>query len=259
MIDLQGFKNVRIGGLWHAGNYDPHDILGQQITNNTWVHLAEKSFFYAFDHNFFATDFHISMFCSNLLNCDKKDVDSYAKDKIIRTGWPMEFMVPVAEKFKLVEKENLVVFPHRLASEKQVEIFKHLRDVLPQYQFVICQEQNLTKDEYYTILSKSKIVFSASLQETLGISMGIDGPIFNAIPLCPNRLSYTEVFNGFDEFLYPSEWTQNWHSYMQYRTDLKNLIINTIENYDHLEVRIREYLETRYKQFYHTDLYKFIT
>jgi hypothetical protein len=40
----------------------PQDFLGRLVGAKPWVRHAEKSFFHAFDHNYFATEFHIDMF-----------------------------------------------------------------------------------------------------------------------------------------------------------------------------------------------------
>ena len=42
MAELLGI-NIRIGGLWHAGSYDPADFLGRLIGDRPWVRHAEKS------------------------------------------------------------------------------------------------------------------------------------------------------------------------------------------------------------------------
>ena len=73
--------------------------------------------------------------------------------KIVRTGWPMEYMPTLLHNFKQSTKRDLIVFPHRIAPEKQVDIFRDIANSLPQYEFVVCQDQNLTKDQYHNILS----------------------------------------------------------------------------------------------------------
>ena len=61
MAELLGVE-ITVGGLWHAGSYDPQDFLGRLIGNKPWVRHAEMSMFECYDDNFFATDFHIDMF-----------------------------------------------------------------------------------------------------------------------------------------------------------------------------------------------------
>jgi hypothetical protein len=64
--------------------------------------------------------------------------------------------------------------------------------------------QELSKAEYHTLLGQAKMVFSASNQETLGISVCSEGPLLGAIPYAPDRLSYTEILKHAPEFLYNS-------------------------------------------------------
>ena len=217
-------------GLWHAGSYDPQDFLGRLVGNAKWVRNAEKSFFHSFDHNYFATEFHIDMFGLELLNLDRSllEVSHLKSEKIIRSGWPMEYMQDTLLMYKNMPKRDLILFPHRIAPEKQVEIFRDLKEHLPQYEFVVCQDQQLTKNEYHNLLGEAKMVFSANLQETLGISW-YEGAIVDAIPLVPDRLSYSEM--AFDTFKYPSMWTESYDAYTVYRPNLCHLIIEHMANY----------------------------
>jgi glycosyltransferase involved in cell wall biosynthesis len=228
MAGLLGIP-VTIHALWHAGSYDPQDFLGRLIGDAPWVRHAEKSFFHAIDHNYFATDFHIEMFCENLLECIVGLRENHDNDKIIRSGWPMEYMLDTLSMYKNMPKRNLILFPHRIAPEKQVEIFRDLKEHLPQYEFVVCQDQQLTKNEYHNLLGEAKLVFSANLQETLGISW-YEGAIVNAIPMVPDRLSYSEM--AFDTFKYPSEWTESFDSYQIHKQELCYKIIQYMENYE---------------------------
>jgi hypothetical protein len=229
MSELLGIP-VTTHGLWHAGSYDPQDFLGRLVGDKPWVRHAEKSFYHAFDHNYFATEFHIELFALNLLGLDKETVEMthVKKGKIVRTGWPMEYMSDTLNMYKNMPKRDLILFPHRIAPEKQVKIFHDLATHLPQYEFVVCQEQQLTKNEYHNLLGEAKMVFSANLQETLGISC-YEGAVVDAIPLVPDRLSYTEMY--YDTFKYPSKWTDSWELYNVYRPDLCRTIRTHMDNY----------------------------
>jgi hypothetical protein len=225
MSELLGIS-VTIHALWHAGSYDPQDFLGRLIGDAAWVRHSEKAFFSAIDHNYFATDFHIDMFCRNLYDCERSDIK--VNGKIVRTGWPMEYMSTEIVPFQ-TEKRDLILFPHRLAPEKQVEIFRDLTTALPQYEFVVCQDQQLTKDEYHTLLGQAKIVFSANLQETLGISM-YEGALVDAIPMVPDRLSYSEMYA--DIWKYPSSWTESYSSFLHNKQALCDKIVGFMTDYD---------------------------
>jgi len=236
---------VTTHGLWHAGSYDPQDFLGRLIGPAKWVRRAEQSFFHAFDHNHFATEFHINMFKENLLGNSTKDY--IEEGKIVRTGWPMEYMPDTLAMYKNMEKRDLILFPHRIAPEKQVDIFRDLKEQLPQYEFVVCQDQQLTKNEYHNLLGEAKLVFSANLQETLGISW-YEGAIVDAIPMVPDRLSYSEM--AFEEFKYPSEWTESFEAYKTHRHLVIEKIIDYMENYKSKLVKVDEQTQSLTEHFF---------
>ena len=52
MAELLNLK-IKIGGMWHAGSYDPQDFLGRLIGDKPWVRHSEQAMFESFDHNFF--------------------------------------------------------------------------------------------------------------------------------------------------------------------------------------------------------------
>lgn len=246
MSELLGIP-VTTHGLWHAGSYDSQDFLGRLVGDKPWVRHAEKSFYHAFDHNYFATDFHIDLFSKNLLERDSQVVRMFAKDKIIRTGWPMEYMDVTLTPYKAMTKRNLILFPHRIAPEKQVEIFRDLATHLPQYEFVVCQDKQLTKDEYHTLLGQAKMVFSANLQETLGISC-YEGAVVDAIPMVPDRLSYSEMY--YDMFKYNSKWTESWDAYNVYRPDLCRAIMTNMDYYETRLPKLKEQTASLTKNFF---------
>ena len=250
MAELLGI-DIGIGGLWHAGSYDPQDFLGRLIGDKPWVRHAEMSMYECYDDNFFASDFHIDMFT------DVFDED-YALDynSIKRVGWPMEYLKGSLDSYKGMEKRDLILFPHRVAPEKQVDIFRDLKERLPQYEFVVCQEQQLSKNEYHNLLGEAKLVFSANLQETLGISW-YEGALVDAIPMVPDRLSYSEM--ALPEFKYPSAWTEDYDAYLHNKDKVITQIVNYMENYEDLLVSLDKQRTKLNKDFFSgTALYKAI-
>ena len=255
MSELLGIP-VTTHGLWHAGSYDPQDFLGRLVGKKKWVRHAEKSFFHAFDHNYFATDFHIRMFVDNLLEDGYKSENPWYEEdyddlqtsgKIVRTGWPMEYFQDTLAPYKGMKKRDMILFPHRIAPEKQVEIFRDLATHLPQYEFVVCQDRQLTKHEYHTLLGQAKMVFSANLQETLGISW-YEGAVVDAIPMVPDRLSYSEM--SFDTFKYPSEWTDSYEAYDSARPAVCNKIMQYMNHYEQFIPQVRKQTEALHERFF---------
>jgi hypothetical protein len=242
MADLLGVK-IRIGGLWHAGSYDPEDFLGRLIGDKPWVRNAEKSMFACYDDNFFATQFHVDMFSrTHGLNNSVKIV-----------GWPMEYLSATMKPYENIPKKNKIIFPHRLAPEKQVEIFKDLAESMPEYEWFIAQEHELTKDEYHKHMAESKVMFSANLQETLGIS-AYEAALVGTYPMVPKRLSYTEMW----EETYPNRWVESFKTYQDNKGYLMQFIRNTMERNDLYEVSKDMAAKTGEKFFSGKELYSII-
>lgn len=243
---------VKIHGFWHSGNYDKNDFLGRVNGDASWLYHTEQALFNAIDHNHFATEFHINLFAETYGETSDNEWQETLKDKgkIIRTGWPMEYMPSTLEKYKWMKKKDLILFPHRIAPEKQVEIFRDLARAMPEYEFIVCQDEQLSKHEYHTLLGESKIVFSASKQETLGISAGAEGPLLGAIPLSPDRLSYSEIFENYPNFLYPSEWTEDWNSYIVNKDKIIQRLKYIMNNYDTYLLSVENYIDSDYKKYF---------
>jgi glycosyltransferase involved in cell wall biosynthesis len=219
---------VTIHSMWHAGSYDPQDFLGRLIKDKRWTHAVEKSFFYASDYNYFATMFHRNLFLEGIFPDDfsYNMVEDFTSRAVI-CGQPHNRLVAGLSPFRGIVKKRQILFPHRLAPEKQPEIFRDLATCMPDVTFVVAQDSKLTKDEYHRLLAESQIIFSANLQETLGIS-AMEGILVDAIPFLPNRLSYTEMYE--ENFLYPSEWTENWDAYLEHREEIIGVLRHMLNN-----------------------------
>lgn len=251
MLSLLGI-NAKIGGLWHAGSYDPQDFLGRLIGNQPWVRNAETTMYFTFDHNFFATRFHLDLFASTLFDMAADQLG----DTVQIVGWPMEYLPDLLGKYTAVPKKNKIIFPHRLAPEKQPEIFRDLAESLPEYEWFAAQDQRLTKDEYHMHLAESKIMFSANLQETLGIS-AYEAALIGTYPMLPNRLSYCEMWD--ESVTYPSEWTKDWASYLENKSKLITKIREIMTSNRDISSEVRSFSESTGQKFFNgKDLYSTI-
>ena len=140
--------------------------------------------------------------------------------KIVVTGFPFFSNV----KGEKVEKENIIVFPHRLDPEKNPQMFDELQEriepFLPDWKFVKSKEVTKNKEEYYQLLAKSKIALSFADQETWGIAMQ-EALDFGCAVICPDRLSYPEMYS--EKFIF-------------YNTeDLQNQIIIIVYQWDYYQ------------------------
>lgn len=213
--------DIKMYGFWHDGSYDFFDLTSQ-CGMRVGAKFFESSVFNILDKSFFATEYHKDLALRG------SPFSMEFQNKMLVTGFPYDFSH--LDIYKNTKKENLIVFPHRLSSEKQVEILKDLEPDLNKrgIEVIFCREHKLSKDEYHKILAKSKIVFSSSLQETWGIGV-FEGMYLGAVPVVPASLSYNEMYPN---YTYPSEWIANYENYISYKDRLLANITNIIEAYN---------------------------
>lgn len=216
MRDLLG-TNWSLHGIAHAGAYDPSDILGYKMRPR-WPHNFERSLYYALDYTYFATQFHLDMFLNNL--------DISDRSKAVLSGQPYQYLIDTLSQYQGRPKTDTVMWPHRYNADKQPEIAE---DLSKHFDVFITQKFNLSKQDYYAKLSGSRIVFSCSLHENLGMSM-IEGTLVDCIPIAPDRAAYSEIY--LPEFLYPSDWTSSLDAYIMHKDSLTAFIKDRIDNYD---------------------------
>jgi len=178
--------SIKVFAYWHAGTWDEWDFITQAGLDR-WASYNELGWFKALDGSFVSTNFHKELIVKKF-----KDIDA---DKIYVVGFPMDWDEEIKEAAKNINwKENLVVFPHRLDVEKAPEIFDIMSRKIRKYRFVKTMEVTKGKQDYYELIAKAKVAFSASHQETFGIGT-VEAMMLGAIPLVPNRLSYIELYH----------------------------------------------------------------
>jgi len=190
--DGMELHNLRICGCLHSGGYDPHDFIRNKGMT-PWSNHVERGWFKGIvDSIYVATQYHKSV------------VDSYfnlSPQVVEITGFPI--FPPVG--IENIKKENTLVFPHRLVSEKHPEIFDKLQKLFNKknrrWNWVKTMEWKFSKQEYYDVLLHSKIAISTADHENWGIGMQ-EAVFCDVIPIVPNRLSYKELYFG--EFKYNS-------------------------------------------------------
>ncbi len=227
---------VEIHSIWHAGAYDPSDILGMKMSK-PWPWHSEISWFLSSDYNYFATHFHKDMFLRNL------NIPEEFHNKAVVSGQPHDPIIPKLEKYKSAAKSNKVMWPHRYNDDKQPEIAEDLSN---EFDVIITQKMNLTKDDYYKTMGSAKAIFSCSLHENLGISI-MEATLAGAIPIVPDRCSYSEMY--LPEFKYPSEWTAHYGAYLENKTKLIEFIDDKLKNYDHYLPKLSEQREILKEKF----------
>lgn len=242
MSDLLNIP-VEIHGIWHAGAYDPTDILGYKMVK-PWPWHQETAWFHCCDYNYYATNFHKDMFLQNLM------IDTAYHHKAIRSGQPHTPIIEQCDKFYDKPKGNFMIWPHRYNNDKQPNIIEDLRYSIDA-ETIITQSMNLNKNEYYETLGNCSVIFSCSLHENLGISV-MEAVLAGVIPILPNRCSYQEMY--LPEFLYPSEWTINYQSYINHRDVLVEFINDKLHNREKYLNKLVEQKELLIEKYLQPDI-----
>ncbi len=214
-------RDIKIVGCIFSGTYDPFDFTAK-TGMGYWGKDLENSWFRILDKIFVATEFHKRLILEHR-DCDPK--------KLIVTGHPI---FPQKETIKFQDKENIVVFPHRLDSEKNPQLFDELAEEITatryNWQFIKTKDICKTKQEYFNLLRIAKIAISFADQETFGFAM-IEATFAGCFPVVPNRLSYQELYH--ECFKYGSflEAKQLVLLYMDFASDYyqKEQDINSVE------------------------------
>ena len=137
------------------------------------------------------------------------------------TGLPLDF--EGLDPYRGKEKENIVVFNGRNCDEKQPWLFKRLEEKIEEHyphikaRFVNTQMEGFTKEEYYDVMSRAKVVVSYALQENFGFGIA-EAAYLGAMPVLPNRLVYPELYpkrclyDTMDEHVTQVAWALDNHS-----------------------------------------------
>lgn len=185
-------KDVKLRGLIHAGSFTDTDFVRDM---ERWAKNFEDTLFDIADR----------IYCgSNFIKQDIIKKRLINPDKLIPTGFPLDTLE--LDKFKKTKKEDIVIFSARNVDEKQPWLFTQMRDNIGDnnIKFINTLENNFSKQEYYELLAKSKVVVSFALQENFGFSVA-EAVYLGCVPVLPNRLVYPEfypkkyLFNTFDE------------------------------------------------------------
>ena len=186
-------KDVKLRGFLHAGSFTDTDFVRDM---ERWAKNFEDIVFDITDKVFVA---------SNFIKNDVIRKRMINEDKLIVTGLPLDKDNYI--KYKQNTKENIIIFNGRNVDEKQPWLFKELENkikkhyglAIKDFEFINTHKTNYSKEDYYKLLGRSKIVVSFALQENFGI--GINEAVeLGCIPILPNRLVYPEFYSK--EYLY---------------------------------------------------------
>ena len=214
---------VKIYGFLHAGSYDLEDFMAScekfaKYFEEGWLEICDKVFVGSVYHK-------------NLIVAKRYYSNP---SKIIVTGnpWNTQEVLKIVGEY---QKKNQIIHSNLPDWRKRPNIFLNLVPIIkekrPDVNIVLTTsrskwgkgwiresalvlqrkgyleiKEGLSKKEYYKILAESKVMFSATEQETFGYCI-VEAMTFDTNPIVPNKLSYPEIvqhdkgliYNNYDE------------------------------------------------------------
>ena len=218
-------NKINIYGFNCAGTFEKKDFLN--LTGMTpWAKHIERGWFKAVDGVFFASQKLMDMaFRSDMF----QHLDVAEKVHLTGLATNTKYIRKLAgyESSDRNHKENIIVFPHRLDAEKRLDMFLKLAQWFHyrEWRFIITSGRKslygtspslkeikhyqksgiiefklgLSKETYYKLLRKSKIIFSSAEQDTVGNAM-LEAISLGCTPVATDNVSYQEYLPK--EFIY---------------------------------------------------------
>jgi len=190
--------NFRIVGLLHAGTWDPWDHL-TQCNMAAWAAGIELGWIKALDCAIVSTTYHQHLLYTHAATFGATKDEEVVRQRVRVAGFPLQLDELEQYSVPWHERPHRVVFPHRLAPEKQPEVFDELQQVYAErypgdeVEWVRSQDVYTDKEALYQLLGSSRVAFSAARQETWGI-VQLEAWYLGAQPVVPDRLSYRELY-----------------------------------------------------------------
>lgn len=220
IADSENLK-IKIGAINHAGRADSTDFIN---SFGPWADHIEHALHHCCDYVFVGSEFHRKQVLDYL-----GDNPTFTK-RVIATGQPFSESYMHQSRGKglevvslgewLSQEQTSVVWPHRIADEKNPRDLFQLAHAAPDVQFEILSgislagdsiiskmkelpnirvADGLTKKEYYQKLSDAKAWLSTAKQETFGYSLH-EALAFGLPIIAPHRACYPEIAGRTGEF-----------------------------------------------------------
>lgn len=214
---------------WSGNSYDPNDLTYQKGLRKIGKHL-EYAWFEICDKIFVASEFHKKLILRGAEYSNRKDL----KNKIIVTGLPI-YTDKLKSKIKKFEDKDIdILFGGRISEEKGYDKVRTMKEA--GMNITVALDQNWSRDEWYDALSRAKILFAPSLQETFGYNT-TEALAIGTMPVT----SSAEVFQEYvpegcmAEFHSTGNYTDLINHFMKHGYDPESLPRNIIK-YDYKEV-----------------------
>lgn len=227
---------VWIHAFWQSGSFNKTSYLAFAKTL-TWQRNIERALVAAITHNYYDSDYHLSLLKSLFKTFGAKVLFN-ADGRIIKAGPPMEHVREYAKQYKGTKKRDMIMFADKGTVDRNMIIFRELQRALPQYEWVCLEDKMPNETQYHGLLASAKYVLILDLIDSSSTT-AFEAMMHGAIPLAPDRLNFQEIVP--EQWRYPSEWTLSYLNYTENYTTIIEYIKDRMENYDTYKVGIEEW------------------
>jgi hypothetical protein len=235
---------VWIHGFWQTGSFNKTSYLSFAKTL-TWQKNAERALVAAINHNYYDSDYHLSLLKSLFKTFGAKHLFN-TPGRVQKAGPPMAHVREYAEQFKKTKKRDMILFADKGTVDRNMIIFRELQRAMPQYEWVCIEDKMPNETQYHGLLASSKYVLILDLIDSSSIT-AFEAIMHGSIPLAPDRLNFKEIVP--EKWRYPSHWTLSYLNYTENYTTIIDYIKDRMENYDIYKEGIEEWakhLDTNY-------------
>jgi glycosyltransferase involved in cell wall biosynthesis len=209
-------RPVRLYAIHYAGPFDPHD---QTASLGYWGGYQEAAWLHALDGVFVGSQAHYTLIARGLAALAVRDRERLLT-KVHITGLPFdssdvralaasETFAGGADRRTLAPPRLTVLWPHRLAPEKDPEAFytlaRRLAPEFPKVRWLVTSSrqgqrailpapvefESVSKAAYYATLASAAVMVSTAYQETFGYTIHEAAALGTPV-LCPRRACYPE-------------------------------------------------------------------
>jgi hypothetical protein len=235
LADLQNIK-VGIFGFLHAASYTKEDYMEKcagygKYFELGWLRICDIVFVGSNYHRQAIFNRRIKKYCTSKM--DRKDL----YNKIVVSGNPLFRQAYTNVAYDTTGKRNQIIISNRFDWEKRPNLtldfaylikkkygdnisiiittsrpkFKSNKNWLTQYAYNLYKDgiidyiyEDLSKDDYHTLLKQSKIMISNTIEENFGYCIA-EACLFNTYPLIKRDYSHIELVENDDRLLFDDE------------------------------------------------------
>lgn len=241
MVDILKLNNIKYMGIWRDGMYDPSNRMRSAMIRREkdWANATERALFRAYDMN---------IFFSERIRDKFYGLHRY-KDTMYAAvlGYPINIHKLRESYPDTLNKEDLIVIPHTTYDPHVQHVLVAIRRMFPDYTIIDSCELRLSRNEYYDILMRAKIVLSIDTTESDPTCI-YEGLCFGCIPIAPDTGVYKETMP--DEYLYDGAIVRKpFLTYVKRRDEIANIVNKYIANYSEESMKLYDHAD-RYGKMY---------